>query len=83
MKNVLYGLLLLCVIGGLVWAYNAGYKHGSNAEKVKVVETAKQQEQKIVVANQKILDTQRIIANNSDECFDRVWPDEVIRAANP
>ncbi len=83
MKNVFYGVLLCSVIGGLVWAYNSGYKSGANAEKGKVAETAKQQEQQMAAANQKILDLQRIIANNNDECFNRVWDDEIVRAVNP
>lgn len=83
MKNVFYGVLLCSVIGGLVWAYNAGYKSGANAEKVKIAETAKQQEQQMAAANQKILDLQRVIGNNNDECFGRVWADEIISAVNP
>ena len=83
MKNVFYGAILCCVIGGVVWSYNRGYKSGQNAIKAEIAEKTQQQEQQIIVANQKILDLQRIIANNNDECFNRVWDDEIIRAANP
>ena len=83
MKNVFYGAILCCVIGGVVWSYNRGYKSGQNSIKAEIAEKTQQQEQQIIVANQKILDLQRIIANNNDECFNRVWDDEIIRAANP
>jgi hypothetical protein len=83
MKNVLNCVLLVSVLLGLWWAYNSGYKSGINEERAKNAETAQKQEQQMSAANQKILDLQRIIANNNDECFNRVWDDEIIRAANP
>lgn len=65
------------------WCYKQGYKAAVAELKTEYTNTIATQQKAIENANQKILDFQRIISYNHDECFNRVWPDEIIRATNP
>lgn len=84
MKYV-YVLAAICIVlfGTHLYSYKTGYTAGSNAVKSELSELAQKQEKAIVEANKKILDFQVIIGNNTDECFNRVWDDEIIRSVNP
>lgn len=64
-------------------AYEVGFAGGIASEQRKLSEINEATEARIVAANKKILDLQRIIAYNNDECFNRVWPDDIVEAVNP
>lgn len=66
-----------------LWAYNAGYSKAQSKTYIKQQEEASVQLQAIQAASQKILDFQKKIANNNDECFNRVWDESVIESVNP
>ena len=65
-----------------LFVYNRAYDSGVNAVKSELRETEQAQAAALKEANKKILDLQRIIGNNDDECFNRVWPDEIISSVN-
>lgn len=75
--------IFMVLFGTHIYAYSEGYKAGRNKVAAELHETTQAQAVEIMQANKKILDLQRIIGNNNDECFNRVWPDEIINAANP
>lgn len=74
--------ILLVLVGTHLFVYRKAYEAGSNAVKSELHETAQAQALAIKQANQKILDLQRIIGNNNDECFNRVWPDDIVKSVN-
>ncbi len=83
MKNVLF---IICIIGlgcSHYWLYNRGFDAGTAKAIISSQKEIAKQESDIVAASEKILDLQKIIANNTDECFGRVWPAEITSAANP
>ena len=63
--------------------YSKGVADGKN--KVNAERFREIQEQLVAVNNNTLqtLDFQRIISNNNDECFSRVWDEEIIRVVNP
>lgn len=83
MKYV-YVLAAICIVlfGTHLYTYKTGYTAGSNAVRSELSELAQKQEKAIAEANKKILDFQVIIGNNTDECFNRVWNDEIIKSVN-
>lgn len=74
--------ILLVLAGTHLFVYRKAYEAGSNAVKSELHEAAQAQALAIKQANQKILDLQRIIGNNNDECFNRVWPDDIVKSVN-
>ena len=84
MKYV-YVCAAICIVlfGTHLYAFKTGYASGCDKIKSELYEYAQTQTQALIKANQKILDFQRIIGNNNDECFNRVWSDEIISAVNP
>lgn len=73
--------IVLC--GTHLFVYRKAFEAGSNAVKSELHEISQTQAMALMEANKKILDLQRVISNNNDECFGRVWPDEIIDAVNP
>ena len=65
-----------------LFVYNRAYDSGVIAVKAELHESEQAQAVALREANKKILDLQRIIGNNDDECFNRVWPDEIISSVN-
>ena len=65
-----------------LFVYNRAYDSGVNAVKAELHESEQAQAIALKEANKEILDLQRIIGNNDDECFNRVWPDEIISSVN-
>lgn len=84
MKYV-YVCAAICIFlfGTHLYAFKTGYASGCNKVKSELYETTQAQVAKVVQASQKILDFQKIIGNNNDECFNRVWPDDIISSVNP
>ena len=72
--------IVLC--GTHLFVYRKAFEAGSNAVKSELHEITQTQVMAIREANQKILDLQRVISNNNDECFNRVWPDEIVNSVN-
>lgn len=84
MKYVyLCGAICLILFGTHLYAFKTGYTAGGDKVKSELLATTQRQTQALAEANKKILDFQRLIGNNNDECFNRLWPDEVINASNP
>lgn len=75
--------ICLLLFGTHLYAFKTGYTAGGDKVRVELQGIAESQAAAIASANQKILDLQRVIGNNNDECFNRVWADEVISAINP
>ena len=73
--------IVLC--GTHLFVYRKAFEAGGNAVKSELHEITQTQVMAIREANQKILDFQRLIGNNNDECFNRVWDAETIGAVNP
>ena len=73
---VAFFLLLLVV-------YTKGVADGKNKAVVGGLRTIESQLTAINQNTRQTLDFQRIISNNNDECFNRVWDDETIGAVNP
>lgn len=84
MKYV-YVCAAICIFlfGTHLYAFKTGYASGRDKIKSELYELTQSQAQALAVANKKILDFQKIIGNNNDECFNRVWPDGIISAVNP
>lgn len=84
MKYV-YSVAGICLVlfGTHLFAFSKGCEAGRNQIKSELYETTQAQVATVVQASQKILDFQRIIGNNNDECFNRVWSDEIINVTNP
>ena len=81
-KGFLYGFIVLALIGTMWQTYRSGYATGIADERVRHVEAERVQEKAIAEANKKILDLQKRIGYNTDECFNRVWPEDVVRIVN-
>lgn len=81
-KYIYFALLLFAVFTGL-WGYRLGYGKAKSEIINKNNDIIEQQRQAITNAQQKILDFQRVISYNNDDCFNRVWDEEIIRATNP
>ena len=84
MKYV-YVCAAICLIlfGTHLYAFKTGFAAGGDKVRAELQGIAESQAAAIVSANQKILDLQRLIGNNNDECFNRVWDAETIGAVNP
>lgn len=84
MKYV-YVCAAICIFlfGTHLYAFKTGYASGRDKIKSELYEYTQVQTQAVVKASQKILDFQAIIGNNYDECFNRVWPDDIISTVNP
>lgn len=65
-----------------VWVYKSGYAKGQTDAYIEYQGDLNAQMQAIQEANKKIVDFQKKIANNNDECFNRLWPDEVVESVN-
>lgn len=66
-----------------IWAYKSGHKKGYTDAYIEYQGDLNAQMQAIQEANKKIIDFQKKIANNNDECFNRLWPDEIVESVNP
>lgn len=79
------------VIAGVVFAlwlshtytYKMGQHKGKTEAYIEYQGDLNAQIQAIQEANKKIVDFQKKIANNNDECFNRVWSSEIIESVNP
>ena len=84
MKYVyLCGAICLILFGTHLYAFKTGYTAGGDKVKSELLATTQRQAQALTEANKKILEFQRLIGHNNDECFNRLWPNEVILAVNP
>lgn len=84
MKYVyLCGAICLILFGTHLYAFKTGYTAGGDKVRSELLATTQRQAQALTEANKKILDFQRLIGNNNDECFNRLWPNEVIESVNP
>lgn len=75
--------ICLLLFGTHLYAFKTGYASGGDKVKSELLATTQSQAQALAEANKKILDFQRLIGNNNDECFNRVWDAETISAVNP
>lgn len=75
--------ICLVLFGTHLYAFKTGFAAGGDKVRAELQGIAESQAAAIVSANQKILDFQRLIGNNNDECFNRVWDAETIGAVNP
>ena len=82
-KGYIYVFFVLFLVVSFLYTYRQGFNAGIASEKSRLSDIASETSQRLVVANKKILDLQRVIAHNNDECFNRVWPDDIISAVNP
>ena len=65
-----------------IWAHKSGYDKGRTDAYIEYQGELNAQMQAIQEANKKIVDFQKKIANNNDECFNRLWPDEIVESVN-
>ena len=65
-----------------LFVYRKAHESGRHEVEAEIHQSSQAQAYALIQAKQKILDLQRVISNNNDECFNRVWPDEIIRAVN-
>lgn len=75
--------IFMVLFGTHLFVYQKAFKAGRNEVLSELQEAAQEQAVALKEANKKILDLQRVIGNNSDECFNRVWDAETIGAVNP
>ena len=66
-----------------IWAYKTGCDKGYTEAYIEYQGDLNAQMRAIQGANKKIVDFQKKIANNNDECFNRLWSAEVIESVNP
>ena len=66
-----------------IWAYKSGCDKGYTEAYIEYQGDLNAQMRAIQEANKKIVDFQKKIANNNDECFNRLWSAEVIESVNP
>jgi len=83
MKTYLYAGLAIFVIFSHGYAYFKGKSAGKSEIIAQNGDLVAKQQKAIQDANKKILDFQRIIVYNNDECFNRVWDESIINATNP
>lgn len=74
--------IFIVLFGTHLFVYQKAFNAGRNEVLSELQETAQAQAVALKEANKKILDLQRVISNNNDECFNRVWPDEIIESVN-
>lgn len=65
-----------------IWAYKTGCNKGYTDAYIEYQGDLNAQMQAIQEANKKIVDFQKKIANNNDECFNQLWPAEIIESVN-
>lgn len=65
------------------YTYKMGQYKGKTEAHIEYQGDLNAQAHAIQEANKKILDFQRLISNNNDECFNRLWPSEIIESVNP
>lgn len=75
--------ICLLLFGTHLYAFKTGYAAGGDKIKSELFATTQRQAQALTEANKKILDFQRLIGNNNDECFNRLWPNEIVESVNP
>ena len=75
--------ICLLLFGTHLYAFKTGYAAGGDKVKSELLATTQRQAQALAEANKKILDFQRLIGNNNDECFNRLWPNEIVESVNP
>ena len=75
--------ICLLLFGTHLYAFKTGYASGGDKVKSELLATTQSQAQALAEENKKILDFQRLIGNNNDECFNRVWDAETIGTVNP
>lgn len=75
--------ICLLLFGTHLYAFKTGYTAGGDKIKSELLATTQRQAQALTEANKKILDFQRLIGNNNDECFNRLWPNEIVESVNP
>lgn len=84
MKQVLLFLAVFAFCCGThYYVFKRGEETGYLKRQSELLQTIEGQYEQIKLANKKILDFQRLIGNNNDECFNRLWPNEVIESVNP
>ena len=75
--------ICLLLFGTHLYAFKTGYVAGGDKIKSELLATTQRQAKALTEANKKILDFQRLIGNNNDECFNRLWPNEIVESVNP
>ena len=84
MKYVyVFAAICLVLFGTHLYAFKTGFAAGGDKVRTELQGIAESQAAAIAEANQKILDFQRLIGNNNDECFNRLWPNEIVESVNP
>ena len=80
----LYALLAICaaLLLSYVWVYKAAYESGQREAYIEYQGELNAQMQAVAEANKKIVGFQKKIANNNDECFNQLWPDEIVESVN-
>ena len=83
MKDI-YTLLSIFAVLALsyVWVYKSAYESGQQKAYIEYQGELNAQMQAVAEANKKIVDFQKKIANNNDECFNQLWPAEIIESVN-
>lgn len=86
-NDMKYVYVIICVIFALFLSHSYTYKMGQHKGKteayIEYQGDLNAQAHAIQEANKKIIDFQKKIANNNDECFNRLWSSEVIESVNP
>lgn len=67
----------------LLAVYSKGVADGKNKAISHSLQEVESQLNAISQNTRQTLDFQRIISNNNDECFNRVWDSETINVVNP
>ena len=65
-----------------IWAYKSGCDKGYTEAYIEYQGDLNAQMRAIQEANKKIVDFQKKIANNNDECFNRLWDESIIESVN-
>lgn len=76
-------IIILCLFLSYVFVYKKGFDAGEQSVYSEMYQENQESVSAMVKASKKILDLQATIGNNTDECFNRVWSDEIISAVNP
>ena len=75
--------VLLFLLSTHAFVYKSGHEKGYTDAYIEYQGDLNAQVQAIQEANKKIVDFQKKIANNNDECFNRLWTDEIVESVNP
>ena len=75
------GIVILFI--SYVHTYNKGYDAGQKDAYIEYQGEINAQIKAVQEANKKIVDFQKKIANNNDECFNQLWSSDVIESVNP